>query len=116
MVCLRWHLGTALEGRRVVWWVDNESARYGLIKGVSDSRTMCDPIQAFAIEDSRAPSYSWYERVPSFSNIADGPSRGTHEEAISVCSDKNLKVYPVFRNLLVRLGLPWLDDLHDCRT
>ena len=75
-----------------LWWVDNESARYGLIKGISDSMTMCDLIQAFAIEDSRAPSYSWYERVPSFSNIADGPSRGS-------------QAYPVYKDLLARLGL-----------
>eukprot|EP00439_Symbiodinium_sp_Y106_P026673 s8486_g3.t1 len=92
MVCLRWYLGCALDGRRVLWWVDNESARYGLIKGISDSMTMCDLIQAFAIEDSRAPSYSWYERVPSFSNIADGPSRGS-------------QAYPVYKDLLARLGL-----------
>lgn len=89
----------------MVWFVDNESARHGLIKGISDSKTMSDLIQAFAIKDSEAPSYSWYERVPSFSNVSDGPSRGNHGEALSVCSEKTLRVYPSYKDLLHRLGV-----------
>ncbi|CAE7319085.1 unnamed protein product [Symbiodinium sp. CCMP2592] len=74
IVCLRWALASTFGHRRLIWWVDNESARYGLIKGISDSPSMASLVQAFALADSKAPSYSWYERVPSFSNIADGPS------------------------------------------
>ncbi|CAE7358765.1 unnamed protein product [Symbiodinium sp. CCMP2592] len=86
VVCLRWALASTFDHRRLIWWIDNESARYGLIKGISDSPSMSSLIQAFALADSKAPPYSWYERVPSFSNIADGPSRGDSAEALTVVS------------------------------
>ena len=40
MVAIRWCLAKRLSGRRVIWWVDNEAARYALIKGQSLSRSM----------------------------------------------------------------------------
>ncbi|CAE7415281.1 unnamed protein product [Symbiodinium sp. CCMP2592] len=103
VVCLRWALASTLDHRRLIWWIDNESARYGLIKGISDSPSMSSLIQSFAIADSKAPSYSWYERVPSFSNIADGPSRGDSSEALAVCTDKVGNDYPLDQSLTRRL-------------
>ncbi|CAE7834919.1 unnamed protein product [Symbiodinium sp. CCMP2592] len=103
VVCLRWALASTFGHRRLIWWIDNESARYGLIKGISDSPSMSSLIQAFALADSKAPSYSWYERVPSFSNIADGPSRGDSAEALTVCTNKVGIDYPLGENLIRRL-------------
>ncbi|CAE7203401.1 unnamed protein product [Symbiodinium sp. CCMP2592] len=103
VVCLRWALASTFDHRRLIWWIDNESARYGLIKGISDSPSMSSLIQSFAIADSKAPSYSWYERVPSFSNIADGPSRGDSSEALAVCTDKVGNDYPLDQSLTRRL-------------
>ena len=45
-------------------------------------------LYSFEVEN---PTYSWVERAPSFSNIADGPSRAQPEEAmrlldVSACS------------------------------
>ncbi|CAE7799744.1 unnamed protein product [Symbiodinium sp. CCMP2592] len=37
VVCLRWALASTFDHRRLIWWIDNESARYGLINGISDS-------------------------------------------------------------------------------
>lgn len=40
VVALREILGEHLRNRRVIYWVDNESARFGLIKGISRSEAM----------------------------------------------------------------------------
>ena len=62
--------------RPSIMWVDNEAARLALAKGVSDSPTLqVLGIIAQHIEVG-SPSLLWCERVASFSNPADGPSRG----------------------------------------
>ena len=71
MVLLRWQFGHAFQNRRTIWWVDNDSARYAAIKGLSPS-----PTRVFYALDAETPTYSWIERVPSKSNVSDGPSRG----------------------------------------
>ena len=40
MVGLRWSLKNLLHNRRTIWWVDNEAARFSLIKGQSGSESM----------------------------------------------------------------------------
>ena len=65
----------------MIWWVDNEAARYALIKGRSLSRTMNVLVREFYDADSSHSSYGWIERVPSYSNGADDPSRGRPEVA-----------------------------------
>ena len=72
-----------LEERDVIFWIDNEAARFGLIKGTSpvpESRTM--------IEDSwdmltLGAIFAWFARVPSSGNPADAPSRLVIDELIS---------------------------------
>ena len=84
MVAIRWCLAKELAARRVIWWVDNESARYALIKGQSLSRTMNSLVREFYDADSLHSSHGWIERVPSYSNVADDPSRGRPEVACSL--------------------------------
>ena len=75
MVAIRWQLGEWLSGRRSIWWVDNEAARHCLIKGVSGSKSMQRLCRAFYDLEALHPTFSWFERVPSYSNPADAPSR-----------------------------------------
>lgn len=75
MVSLRWALRHLLHNRRVIWWVDNEAARFSLIKGQSGSELMNQLVREFFHVDGEFPSFSWIERIPSFSNPADAPSR-----------------------------------------
>ena len=75
MVSLRWSLRSLLRDRRTIWWVDNEAARYSLIKGQSGSDSMNKLVRQYYHFDGDHPTYSWIERVPSFSNPADAPSR-----------------------------------------
>ena len=71
-----------LRSRAVLGFVDNESAKHALVKGMSasqDSGAICGEV--CAIEISQASLIYW-ERVPSKSNIADEPSRGTRPFAL----------------------------------
>ena len=81
VVLVRWELRTVLANRRVLLFVDNNSARGGLLKGRSSSPTMDDHLKAFYAAEVRSPAFWWVERVPSKSNPADEPSRGLGEEA-----------------------------------
>ena len=65
-----------LQGRPVVHFVDNESAKFALIKGTTGERTSAWICQQYWRKEVELESFSWLERVPSASNCADGPSRG----------------------------------------
>ena len=67
--------------RPSLWFIDNEAARYSLIKGASPSLSMFLLIREVSLIDSAQPTGAWYERVASTSNIADLPSRGEHMKA-----------------------------------
>ena len=84
MVALRWMLKDTLVNRRTTWWVDNEAARFSVIKGQSPSPVMRWLVREFYNFEVEAPTFSWVERVPSYSNIADGPSRAKPEEAMQL--------------------------------
>ena len=62
-------------------FIDNEAARYSLIKGASPSLSMFLILGEVSMIDSSQPTGAWYERVASSSNIADLPSRGDHMKA-----------------------------------
>lgn len=81
MVAIRWRLKRLLSGRRVIWWVDNDAARFALIKGQSLSHSMNLLVRKFFDADASDSSFGWIERVPSYSNVADYPSRGKPELA-----------------------------------
>ena len=57
-------------------YVDNEAAKYGLIKGSSPTRDSAWLINEFWRWEADQESFTWFERVPSASNCADDPSRG----------------------------------------
>ena len=56
--------------------IDNDSARDALIEGYSPSLSSCRIIAESSAADALLGLASWYERVPSYCNIADAPSRG----------------------------------------
>eukprot|EP00435_Cladocopium_sp_Y103_P010287 s5853_g2.t1 len=84
MVALRWMQRSLFKDRRSIWWIDNEAARYSVIKGISPSPAMRSLVRLFYQLESTDPTFSWIERVPSFSNPADGPSRGDASETLSL--------------------------------
>ena len=64
----------------MIHFVDNDSARIALIKGASPCLESAWLVQSFWIDESESDCRSWIARVPSRSNIADGPSRGDRAE------------------------------------
>ena len=73
-----------LKSRRVIFWVDNEGARYNLIKGVSPTLSLLQIAQLYHSCGEQDNCIPWVERVPSKSNIADLPSRGQTNEALKI--------------------------------
>ena len=72
----RLYLGKACAGRKMVYWIDNDPARDAYIRGHSDSDASLSILYSFFGVESQAPNFLWFSRVPSYSNVADEPSRG----------------------------------------
>jgi len=79
-ICARRLWKEKIRGRDVIHFVDNDSARYALIKGSSPCLESAWLVQSFWTDESETDCRSWIARVPSRSNIADGPSRGDRSE------------------------------------
>jgi hypothetical protein len=62
-----------LAGSNVLSLVDSEPAKFGLIKGMSDTRPGDVLIRSIALWDSEATPWIWYSRVPSFSQYCRWP-------------------------------------------
>ena len=56
-------------------FVDNDSARYAAIAGCSPVKASAAILDALASVDAELGVVQWFARVPSASNLADGPSR-----------------------------------------
>ena len=84
-----------LQSSHTGFFVDNEGSKFALIKGYSCSINMtcvCDLVCDMLDENVIKP---WYSRVPSSSNISDGPSRGLSHEWLShftKCSSNDVTV------------------------
>ena len=65
-----------LKGAECVAYIDNEGARYALMKGCSRSMQVTKLCHLFATACEADTTITWFARVPSASNIADHPSRG----------------------------------------
>ena len=66
---------TKLKGRSLTAYIDNDSARFALIRGESHAAASRDLLAAVAEEDVAWPVPTWFARCPSESNPADAPSR-----------------------------------------
>ena len=64
-----------LKNRRVVQFIDNDAARHGLIRGHSPSVASAALLAAVWKVEAELNCLSWFDRVASKSNLADGPSR-----------------------------------------
>ena len=60
---------------QVVWYVDNESSRMAAIRGSGETHHASSIIEAFVEIECSSQIKSWFSRVPSYSNPADGVSR-----------------------------------------
>lgn len=84
VLLIRQRFSEAWKEKRAIFFVDNEAARFSLIKGSSPSPSMQLIAHLFHQLDASSPLMVWIERVPSASNIADLPSRGKWEETLKI--------------------------------
>ena len=71
-----------LLGAKLLVFVDSNPAKFSLVRGTSESQACENIIRCISILDASSTTWSWYSRVPSKSNIADGPSRLRFPEKI----------------------------------
>ena len=65
-----------LDNRRVIFFVDHAGVLAACIKGSSRDQLWRRILLCLEASDA-TPALAWYTRVPSFSNCADPPSRGS---------------------------------------
>ena len=63
-------------GKRVFIFLDNEGSKFSIIKDASDNAFVDKCVEILAYEELRNLCILWVARIPSYSNIADNPSRG----------------------------------------
>ena len=67
-----------MRNRAVLYFIDNDAARYSFIKGISDDPHMSVMPTSFWDEERITPSFPWFARAPTVGNPADEPGRGGH--------------------------------------
>ncbi len=75
MVVARYTWAKHLRNRRVIYFIDNDSARLACIKSYSPVISSLNLIMQGLLWDSKYESSAWFGRVPTASNPADDPSR-----------------------------------------
>ena len=100
LVAIRHSLGLTFEGRRCIYWIDNNAARSAVIKGHSTSPAMLDLTFRLSEVEALTPCASWIERVPSFSNIADYPSRQAGHEILKLAGASSVEPFPQDREFI----------------
>ena len=114
VVLARSHWSSAIGGRKVIFFLDNIAAMRVLIKGSSRDFSWRKLLLLFENFESECASRCWFARVPSKSNVADGPSRS--EAGVSATGAvKSTPICPISKSLvswdwkLVKWVQKWLD-------
>ena len=85
-----------LNSQHVVFFIDNDGAKYALIRGYSKS-DMITQLCGFSSEIlDDAVILPWFTRIPSASNIADFPSRGLEHPLL--CESQKISYDDVHRS------------------
>ena len=75
-----------LSGRRVMFYIANESARIALVKQYSPVVPSLELLMKSSALDAEQRISGWYARVPTHSNPADDPSRQRDAELLAAGS------------------------------
>ena len=76
--------GSQLRQCQVVYYLDNEAAKAGLIKGSGATRLADVIVGNFCANESKLELKTWFSRVPTHSNLSDGPSRMNFDLVITL--------------------------------
>ena len=80
-LAVRYSCSSALLNKLGIAWIDNEAARFVAIKGSSSSYSLQSMSRVLQQVELEMPSSVWMERVSSYSNPSDMPSRNLVNEA-----------------------------------
>jgi len=72
-----------IRGRRVIYFVDNDSARQAAVKSYSPVAASLEILMEMISFDFVEASLPWYSRVPTEVNVADAPSRMKYEGLVA---------------------------------
>ena len=111
-LALRVAMKQSFQSIPVVAWIDNEAARFALMKGMADSVTLRSMARVSQHAELESASLIWYERVASFSKPGDLPSRGGLVQACRDYGAEAFKLPSVERLTSVLLRLsdePWAE-------
>ena len=79
-----------VQGSQIVCYLDNEGARHSCIRCFANSSEASDLwVQKILDLEMRARVHVWYGRVPTSSNIADGPSRLDFNAVAALCGHRS---------------------------
>ena len=88
VVAMRYNLRHMLHRKKVIFFIDNEAARFALIKSVSGRSSMQSLASAFHRCDLSYECFHWIERVASQSNPADLPTRNGTDVLLKMTGGK----------------------------
>ena len=71
-----------VRSKHLLCFIDNEAARYLILKGYSKNPVLCNIVHHLAKVEEELFVLPWYARVPSECNIADPPSRSVPHELL----------------------------------
>jgi hypothetical protein len=91
VILARMKFQALLTGRRVIYFIDNDSARMVFVKGTSGCTCSQRMADLMVMDEGPYQTFAWFARVPTLSNPADGPSRlrlkPSAENLFSECVD-----------------------------
>lgn len=74
---------------KTIFFIDNEGAKFSLIKGYSASRNISHLCSLITASLDSVATLPWFSRVPSPSNISDFPSRDLENSLLPECRRTN---------------------------
>ena len=90
------------QNSQLVCYLDNEGARHSCIRCFADTSSLADAWVRDIFEgEAQSRVHVWYGRVPTSSNIADGPSRLQFSDVLRLCRHRS---HPSLATLLSRRG------------
>ena len=69
------YLGSAAQGKSILFFVDSESVEGAMVKGYSASADICELVGVYWKMIDKRRVHAYVDRVSTDANIADGPSR-----------------------------------------
>ena len=92
--------GNLIRDSPVVHYINNDAAKASLIKGYGSTDVARRLVQHYVEQEERLQLKVWFSRVPSFSNLSDGPSRNDCSEVLSLGASQTILEWERFDCLL----------------